>query len=62
MPTLLKNFFDRRNQPTAEEVQAMDCARMALNDRVERLLMKQDMTRGQSSYNVTTDRFGRALQ
>lgn len=60
MPTLLKNFFDRRNQPTPEEVQAMDCARMALQSRVDQMLRKgaARATIGQ----LATDAFGRALQ
>ena len=60
MPTLLKSFFDRRSQPTQEEVQAMDCARMALQDRVDRLL-RQDATRIPAP-RPTTDAYGHALQ
>ena len=60
MPTLLKNFFDRRNQPTPEEVQAMDCARMALQGRVDQML-RHDADR-LASRQRTTNAFGRALQ
>ena len=60
MPTLLKNFFDRRNQPTQEEVQAMDCARMALQSRVDQML-RHDAVRS-AGRAPTTTAFGRVLQ
>ena len=60
MPTLLKSFFDRRKEPSQEEIHAMDCARMALQSRVDNLMRKES---NRFSFDqTTTDAFGRALQ
>jgi len=61
MPTLLKSLFDRKREPTPEESKAMDCARMALQGRVDRML-RQDALRHADVSRPTTDAYGRALQ
>ena len=61
MPTLLKSFFDRRNQPAPKDVEAMECARHALQNRIDQLL-RHDAERTAAAQRPITDAYGRALQ
>jgi len=58
MSLSLKAIFERK-KPDPEELQAIDSARVALQERVERL-MRQNSTR--QTQTQVTDSFGRSLQ
>lgn len=60
MPTLLKSFFDRRSQPTPQEAEAMDSARLALQTRLDQML-RHDAARTAATKQPSTDAYGRAI-
>ena len=61
MPTLLKSFFDRRNQPAQEDLEAMNGARLAMQTRIDHML-RHDAERAAAARQPITDAYGRALQ
>ena len=61
MPTMLRSFFDRRSQPSPEDVKAMECASLALQTRIDQLL-RQDAARSAAAERPITDAYGHFLQ
>ena len=60
MTTLFKTLFDRRKEPTTSKLYQIEGAHVALQNRVERLVLR-DSNRFDFD-QPTTDVYGRALQ